>query len=519
MSRKPLIYELSEGSATKALEALVPAGLSLSQQAAIDLSRCYLDSFDWRLFRAGLVLELQEEPTGRRLVLRELGRGAVLGAQGVDRAPGFAWDLPGGAVGARIRGPLDVRALLPLATMPETLQRFALLDAEGKTRLRFEVQRPRGTQGPVRVQVLPVRGYDGALKSVLRTLAHRPDLSAAREDPLFSAAALAGRVPGDYTGKPSVSVDADERADATGKAILLDLWEIAERNEDGVRLDLDSEFLHDYRVSVRRSRSFLSQVKGVFPEAQLNRFKRELAWLQEITGPSRDMDVYLLAFDGFKAELPEDSRGDLDPFRGFLQRRKAREHEAMARAMASARYAQLKRAWREFLAAPVPACCALPNAERPVGEVAAQRIRRVHSRALKEGRAIRATSPPEDLHELRKTCKKLRYLMEFFRSAFDADAVGGLIKDLKRLQDNLGTYQDLHVQELSLSGFIAAMQAEDELAPATRAAMERLVGIIRDRQGQVREAFAERFKAFDSDEVRAHFAAVFPQPAARNRHS
>ena len=38
-------------------------------------------------------------------------------------------------------------------------------------------------------------------------------------------------------------------------------------NEDGVRKDLDSEFLHDFRVAVRRTRSALSQIKGVFPAA------------------------------------------------------------------------------------------------------------------------------------------------------------------------------------------------------------------------------------------------------------
>jgi len=513
--QKPLIYELCEVPTSKALEALVPAGLSLRNEADTDLTRSYFDSFDWRLFHAGLVLELVEGAAGRRLVLRELGRGAILGAQHVDGTPRFAWDLPGGALGSRIRGPLDVRALLPQATVREMLQRFALQDTEGKTRLRLEVQRPHEVSAALRMQVLPVRGYAAVAKRALRDLARWPGLSAAREDPLVTVLALAGRRPGDYTRKPGVSVNADERADAAGRAILLELWDIAERNEEGVCLDLDSEFLHDYRVSVRRSRSFLSQVKGVFPEQRLNRFKRELAWLQEITGPCRDMDVYLLAFDGFKAALPVDARDDLDPFRGFLQRRKAREHGALVRAMASARYAQLKRDWRSFLAAPVPERSSLPNAERPVGEVAARRIRRVHRRVLEEGRAIRSTSPPDDLHELRKTCKKLRYLMELFRSAFDAEAVGRLIKDLKRLQDNLGAYQDLHIQEVSLSGFMADMEAEDGLAPATRAAMERLVAIMRDRQGQVRAAFAERFKAFDSEQVRGHFAAVYPKRAAR----
>jgi len=64
--------------------------------------------------------------------------------------------------------------------------------------------------------------------------------------------------------------------------------------------------------------------------------------------------------------------------------------------------------YREFLTSPVPAKTLLPNVYQPDKLVADQRIWKIYRRAMKEGQAIAETSPDEDLHELRKTCEKLR---------------------------------------------------------------------------------------------------------------
>ena len=44
---------------------------------------------------------------------------------------------------------------------------------------------------------------------------------------------------------------------------------------------------------------------------------------------------------------------------------------------------------------------------------------------LRDGGAITPASPPESLHELRKRCKELRYLLEFFGSLYDPASTGG----------------------------------------------------------------------------------------------
>ena len=54
------------------------------------------------------------------------------------------------------------------------------------------------------------------------------------------------------------------RTDRAAVAVLRDLAGMVEANMPGTLADLDTEFLHDLRVAVRRSRSVLRELKGAF---------------------------------------------------------------------------------------------------------------------------------------------------------------------------------------------------------------------------------------------------------------
>ena len=103
-------------------------------------------------------------------------------------------------------------------------------------------------------------------------------------------------------------------------------------------------------------------------------------------------------------------------------------------------------------------------------ELASHRITRVYRKMVKMGRAIDDDSPAEDLHELRKVGKELRYLLEFFSSLYPADVVKPFIKTLKGLQDQLGRFQDREVQANALRAL-----APEVGQPATVMAMGVLV--------------------------------------------
>ena len=88
-----------------------------------------------------------------------------------------------------------------------------------------------------------------------------------------------------------------------------------------------------------------------------------------------------------------------------------------------------------------------PRAALPIEAVAADRIRKVYRRMVRDGDRIDDDSPDEDLHELRKRGKELRYLLELFGSLFPDDVVKPTVKALKDLQDVLGHFQDRSVQD------------------------------------------------------------------------
>jgi CHAD domain-containing protein len=274
--------------------------------------------------------------------------------------------------------------------------------------------------------------------------------------------------------------------------ILQNLFRAMLDNEKGVLSTGDPEFLHNFRVAVRRTRSAMNQLQGVLaPPAQVQ-FRQEFAWLSEITGPTRDLDVFLLRFEEYRSILPEKFRDDLDPLVRFLEAHQRIERHRLAVELASPRYRQLKKDWTIFLFE----CCVEENppaAGRPVLEVAGHRIRKDLRRVIRTGQAIKDDSSPEVLHDLRKNCRKLRYLLEFFQSLYPPQKIARKISSLKILQDNLGEYQDLEVQSVALQEFAGQMAAEGEVPPLSLLAMGMLIEGLRCRQRQAREKFANRF--------------------------
>ena len=77
------------------------------------------------------------------------------------------------------------------------------------------------------------------------------------------------------------------------------LLEVIAENLPGTLEDVDTEFLHDLRVAVRRTRSLQRQFKTVYPE-RLQHFRDEFKRIQQVTGDLRDLDVYLLDFDDLR---------------------------------------------------------------------------------------------------------------------------------------------------------------------------------------------------------------------------
>ena len=110
----------------------------------------------------------------------------------------------------------------------------------------------------------------------------------------FLALAAIGKEPGDYSSKLSFSLQPEMTAREATRTILQFLSCVIKKNEQGVISDIDTEFLHDFRVAIRRTRSALSQIRGVLPKNVRDQFKADFSALQKSSNHLRDLDVYLL---------------------------------------------------------------------------------------------------------------------------------------------------------------------------------------------------------------------------------
>ncbi len=511
MQLQRLYFAIPESLATQALSGRLHAALPLSAGRPQTLTQVWLDSFDWRLHGAGQPLWYERDEQGLRLLWQAPGQ--PLWALEREAPPRFAADLPAGPLRDTLAPVLEMRALLPRVELVGERLPLRLLDGERKTVVRLDIESLDLQQGDGQRRPLGrwlalegVRGYPEAYAQVfalLEGLDLRPD-----GGPFHAGFGQSGLHPGDYSSKVQIPLDPAEPAWIATRRILRHLHQAMQVNEPGTRADLDSEFLHDYRVAVRRTRSALGQIKGVLPEGPTARFKEGFAWLGQETGPTRDLDVYLLTFDAYQARLPSAVRADLDPLYAYLVAHQRQSQQALVAALDTPRYAELQADWAALLEGElgkrVP-----EQALIPIGELASRRIWKMYRRVLDEGRAISPSSPPAALHELRKSCKKLRYLMEFFAALYPAETLKGLIKALKTLQENLGDFQDFEVQQHALHGFAEAMFAEGLAGPATLLAMGMLMRDLEQRQHAAREAFANRFASFAMPQYEAQFRALF----------
>jgi CHAD domain-containing protein len=469
----------------------------------------WLDTFDWRLYRAGLELEYEHATRGGRLLLSK--DEIPQAEQPVDNwrrdRPHLAQDLPAGPVRDQVARLASPRALLPVATAAGPVSVTRLLNADGKTVARLVVDHPAVTRGgqtvplPVRMAISEVRGYPGQARKAARLLAGVPGVDAAHSSAFLAAVAALGVHPGDYSGSVHAEITAQMPAPVAVATVLLGLLDTLEQNVDGVLRDIDTEFLHDLRVAVRRTRSGIKLLGDVVPGAKP--YAPEFKWLGDLTTPTRDLDVYLLGFGALTAQLVAASPADLEPFRAFLVRRRAREFRLLAAGLRSARFHTLTGHWRKVLLEAKGHRGKRTGTGRSSGswvltadELAVARTARVFRRVATHGAAITAGSPPEALHDLRKRCKELRYVFEFFASVYDPAAYKKVVGDLKQLQDCLGEFQDSQVQREEIHALADAMLAERAAPAATLLAMGELAANLVQRQAEARANFARRFTAF-----------------------
>lgn len=288
-----------------------------------------------------------------------------------------------------------------------------------------------------------------------------------------------------------------------GKAvrqILAELLADLLRNEAGAAEGAAIEFLHNYRVAVRRARVIVSQYKKTIPPETAVFMQNELRWLGRATSPLRDADIFMGAIEQYALWLPGDLAQYLKPFRDYLLQSRKTGQEKLVRLLTDKRYRAFIAFWRDFAAGDSAQqdSQALPDFE----DLAHTRIWRLYKKIVRLGHKISPESPPAELHELRKECKKLRYLIELSAKIIPAGKNTEVMKTLKSLQNVLGAHQDCDVQAAAMMDFSRNIIQDRMKAGYASLAMGILIGHLDALKAEQREKFTACFEKFAGDRSR-----------------
>ena len=252
---------------TAALTALATA-YTVAMGRPVTTHRMWLDSADFRLYRSGMALMATAGPDGdeRSLELSSPDGATVTAGSDTLGWPRLLAGLPY-QLRPRLEPVLGVRALLPVVQVSGTSVTGRLLDVEGKTVLRLVHERPAtisGSRGRLSggLWLIPLRGY-AAVGARAGRIAHRAGL--VRDDRVgYPAALRAAGIDPDAT-RPVMEPGLPARVAVA--RVLVSFLDEMEAAWDGTVTDVDIEFLHDFRVAVRRSRSAVKLLGDVLPPA------------------------------------------------------------------------------------------------------------------------------------------------------------------------------------------------------------------------------------------------------------
>lgn len=471
----------------------------------------FYDTFDWRLFNKSLVLY----ESSRKLCLRELNKSEVIHSIEINSPPIFIWEFPYSELKNQLAPIIDVRALLRLFEVQSRSTHYRILNQDEKTVLRLSYEEIRSSRDrnslplATYLWLLPVKGYPKYYRGIAKRL-QEAGLRISKEDTIYLKGLEAvNKKPGSYSTKVDIQLDPDMRADHATRSILKYLLRIIRINETEIEKDIDTEFVHDFRVAIRRTRSALGQIKYVFPSNITNRFKKNFSFLFNLSNELRDLDVYLLHEDRYKMRLPPLFRDDIHPLFDYLRKKRSKALQRLVRVIKSKKYTKILNDWEAFLNKPQTASPTATNAELHIIDLARNRTYKKYRDVVKTGSLIKGDIDDRMLHVLRIHCKKLRYLMEFFYSLFPPEKIESLIKQLRKLQDNLGVFNDLRIQEQYLLDITKELPAVEGQLNKTSMAIGGLVNTLSKEKRMVKDAFAEIFRDFSSTENKELFQELF----------
>jgi len=265
-------------------------------------------------------------------------------------------------------------------------------------------------------------------------------------------------------------------------SLLHDVRDVRDRLDD----TSDEEALHDFRVALRRLRSWLRAFRPLLRDTLARKAERRLKRIARATGASRDLEVHIAWIEHTRRSVRGQAR---DGPAWLLDRLHAQKTacDSELRHVIDDEYDRTVECVERGL---LHYTASVLEDEAPFAPAFACLVEQ-HMDGLAEalGR-VGSLGDRTEAHAARIAAKRLRYLVEAV--ADDDPTVDRIIDDLKTLQDNLGELHDAQI----FASEIAALEA-DSLAAEPPAPEPRIAG-LRLLSRRLRRRETRAFTAFMS---------------------
>jgi CHAD domain-containing protein len=472
-----------------------------------------LDSFSWQLHNHRL-LAIRHQNSHISLWNEKdlLDPGLSMNIENINTKAKFWWDFPESPAKDILQDILKLRALDPVYQGTLKVEQFNFQNDEGKILVYCQLISISDPNKPRiflmrQAKIIPVTGYKSENKQAIELLKELGGFEP-RLPPLDSLLSALGITPQPFNIKPELSLSPAMSARAAASSIIAIMIAKQRLTEPGIIKDIDSEYLHHFRVALRMIRAAIAQLKEVFPENDVLMLKERFGSLARETNSLRDLDVFIIDKARYMSFLPESLRDGLLPMFSDFEKSRVSEVKRISKWLSSNVYQQ-EIVELQALFENGYSTIETKWSEKPSIELAVKKIHKRYKKIQYAAANITHSTPDENIHSIRIECKKLRYLLHFFGNLFDKKQVKVAGNHLKSLQNTLGIFNDLTVQGKFLENYLNEIEHKPKKDIMLIAALGGLISTLHTMQMQEREKCISELDIFSNAENRQLFNKTF----------
>ena len=509
-------FVIPDNQSIPALVSSLKASFPVQLQAETVYHRVFYDTFDWRLYKNGSALEVYDDVKSQKIYWQADKDDKLKIQLGLRKIPRLAADLPAGEFHQQLQSVIAVRELLPRIKLRINRHSYAVLGENEKVVVRlyldvywYEPSRLRAARVLTRrLTIKAVKGYAKDYQRVEAFFQAMPLLMPmpiqSSQDNVMKLALIAMGISVDeYNTSLILRLDPEIPAEQVLKEVMLRLLEIMRLNTAGCIRGRDMDYMHDYRVAIRKVRVALKQLKHLDPQAAISDYMSFFSTLGRLSNPVRDGDVFLLQLENYQPNFEESGWQQLQPLRDYLLSSRAAAQKVLVKELKSSHYRDNMKNLRHYLEQDESEDSTQCRPVTTVHQLADEKLWAFNQSVLEQGKTIN-NSDAETLHDLRKTFKQLRYLIEFFRGLYPAVELRVLSQTLIDVQDDLGEFNDRYMQADMVEAFIEQSDDTDAIEAA-----QQIIKILRQEQDEAVKRFKASYKFYSSSAIQKKLKEMF----------